>query len=163
MYREIISSTSLLGLLATACLVAPGAALAQGAQQNETDLQFIQRLTASVKRTSAKAERLGETLKKMADQESRESIQRDDIYGQQDRYGSPNRASSGSKEETYRRAGRKLRSLRKKADKELEKLADLQRSVGSAEQLDREPVETTVMRLERDVDAVEHDLRLGRY
>lgn len=163
MYRRIANTVSLLLLLVTVSLAAATPTFAQGAQQNETDLQFIKRMTASVKRTSARAERLGETLKQMAERESRVSLQRDDNYEQQDLYGSPNRATSRSKEESYRRAGRKLRSLQRKADKELEKLADLQRSVGSTEELDRNPVEATIKRLERDVDTVEHDLRLGRY
>jgi len=163
MYRRIANTVSLLVLLVTASLAAATPTFAQGAQQNETDLQFIKRMTASAKRTSAKAERLGETVKKAAERESRVSLQREDNNGQQDLYGSPNRATSRSKEESYRRAGRKLRSLQKRADKQLEELADMQRSLGSTEQLDRNPIEATIMRLERDVDAVEHDLRLGRY
>lgn len=163
MCRSMIGGTSLLGLLAAACLVAPAATLAQGAQQNETDLAFIQRMTASLKRTATKAEQLEETLEQMEKQASREAMLERDQYGQQDRYGMPNRSSFGSKEETYRRAGRKLRSLQKKAGKELEKLLDVQRSLGSEEQLDRKAIESTVARVERDVAAVEHDLRLGRF
>jgi hypothetical protein len=154
MVKSIAGSAS---LLAIACLIAPVAAHAQGAQHNETDLQFIQRMTASVKRTEAKAEQLEETLDKMAQQVSRENLLGEDRYEQQ------GRLSSGSKEETYRRAGRKLRSLQNKAEKEREKLADLQRSTGGDEQLDRKTIEASVTRLERDVAAVEHDLRLGRY
>ena len=157
MVRSIASGTSLLAFLIAGCLFTPATAHAQGAQHNETDLQFIQRMTASVKRTEAKAEQLEETLDKMAQQVSRENLLGEDRYGQQ------GRLSSGSKEETYRRAGRKLRSLQNKAEKEREKLADLQRSTGGDEQLDRMTIEADVTRMERDVAAVEHDLRLGRF
>jgi hypothetical protein len=114
-------------------------------------------MTASVKRAEAKAQQLKETVDNLEKQASRESLLGDDQYGQQ------GRISSGSKEETYRRASRKLRSLQKKAEKERENLADLQRSVGGDEPLDRTTIEADVTRLERDVAGVEHDLRLGRF
>ena len=157
MVKSIAGSTSLLAFLIVGCLFTPATAHAQGAQHNETDLQFIQRMTASVKRTEAKAQQLEETVDNLAKQASRENMLGEDRYGQQ------GRISSGSKEETYRRAGRKLRSLQKKAEKEREKLADLQRSVGGDEPLDRTTIEADVTRLERDVADVEHDLRLGRF
>ena len=157
MHRSIAIGILLLGLLALACLGIPAAALAQDAQHNETDIQFVQRMTSSLKRTEAKSEQLGETLDDMAQRASRESLLGEDRYGQQ------GRISSGSKQDTYRRASRKMGSLRKKAVKEREKLIDQLRSLDDGEQLDRKKIEATVSRMERDVDAVEHDLRLGRY
>ena len=55
-----------------------------------------------------------------------------------------------------------MRSIGKKAGKEREKLAKMQREDSSIDPEDRERIESTVSRMERDIANMESDIRQGR-
>jgi len=158
MVRRLTNTVSLLALLITVSLIAATPAYAQGVQHNETDIAFAKRMAARLERVEKQAERIEEMIKKMGQQASRDELTRpDDQFGQQDRI------PRGDPQSDYRRAGMKMRSARKKAEKEREKLANLQRSGSSIEPSDRDRIEATVTNLERNVADMEHDIRLRRF
>ena len=158
MDRRITNTVSLLALLITVSLTAAMPTYAQGAQHNETDVAFAKRMAVRLERVEKQAEQFEEMIKKMGQQASRDQLTRpDDQFGQQDRM------PGGDPQSDYRRAGMKMRSARKKAGKEREKLADLQRSGSSIEPSDRDRIEATVSNLERGIADMEHDIRLRRF
>ena len=158
MYRRMTNTVSLLVLLTTMGLTAPTSAYAQGAQHNETDIAFVKRMTARLQRVEKQAKQFEDMIEKMSQQASRDELTRpDDQFGQQDRI------PRGDPQSDYRRAGMKMRSTRKKAGKEREKLVDLQRSGGSIDPSDRDRIEATVSGVERSVANMEHDIRLRRF
>jgi predicted transcriptional regulator len=155
MHRRTAAIFSLPGLLVALALAIPTLAQGQGAQHNETDIAFVNRMTTRLQRAEKRAERLDEAIKQMSRQASQ-----NEMMGQ-DRYGSQSRTSN--QQGNYRRAGTKVRSSRKKAEEEREKLVELQRSGASISPSERERIETTVSRIEREVSDMEHDVRLGRF
>jgi hypothetical protein len=158
MYRRTTNTVSLLAFLITAGLTAAAPTVAQGVQNNETDIAFARRMATRLERVEKQAERFEEMIRKMGQQASRDELTRpNDPYGQQDRI------PRGDPQSDYRRAGMKMRSTRTKAGKEREKLADLQRSGGSFDPSDRDRIEATVSSLERSVADMEHDIRLRRF
>ena len=157
MYRRITNAVSLLVLLATVSLAATTPTYAQGAQHNETDIAFARRMTARLERVEKQAEQFEDMIKEISKQASRDQLTGQDQFGQQ------NRIPTSDHRTDYRRAEMKMRSTRKKAEKERENLVDLQRSGNSIDPSDRDRIEATVSSLERSVADMEHDIRLGRF
>ena len=155
MYRYLRSAISLAGLMILIGLAAPATTYAQDAQHNETDIAFIKRMTTRLQRTENEAERLGEYFQEMSGPASRNQMMGQDQYGRQ------TRTSSSNRESEYRRARSRMRSVGKKAEKEREKLVEMQRSGNSIDASDRERIESTVARLERDIADAERYIRLG--
>jgi len=157
MYRRIANTVSLLVLLVAVSLAAATPTYAQSAQHNETDIAFAKRMSARLERVEKQAKQFEDMLNDMSRQASRNEPTQQDPFGQQ------NRIPTSDLQSDYRRAGMKMRSIRKKAEKEREKLADLQRSGNSIDPSDRDRIEATVSKLERDIADMEHDLRLRRF
>jgi len=157
MYRRTAYMASHLVLLITVGLTSVAPTVAQDAQHNETDIAFAKRLGARLERVEKQAGRFEEMIKKMAQQASRDELTRPDQFGQQNRF------PGNDPQADYRRASMKIRSTRTKAEKEREKLADLQRSGNAIDPSDRDRIEKTVSSLERAVADMEHDIRLRRF
>ena len=152
MYRWISGTASLIGLLAFVSLAAPTITYAQGAQQNETDLAFIRRMSSKLQNVERQAERLEETIQEVARQAEQNEFMGRDQYGRQ------SAASSQDKKSDYRRAEMQMRSARKRAVKEREKLVELQRAGSSISAKQREKTEKTVSGLERKISNMERDI-----
>ena len=157
MYRRITNAVSLLVLLITANLAAATPTYAQGAQHNETDIAFAKRMTARLERVEKQAEQFEDMIKGMSKQASRDQLTGQDQFGQQ------NRIPTSDHRTDFRRAEMKMRSTRKKAGDEREKLVELQVSGSTFDTSDRDRIEATVSNLERGVADMEHDIRLRRF
>jgi len=157
MYRRITNAVSPLVLLITVSLTAAAPAYAQGTQHNETDIAFAKRMAARLERVEKQAEQFEDMIKEMSKQISRNQMTGQDQFGQQ------NRIPTGDHRTDYRRAEMKMRSTRKKAGEEREKLVELQVSGSSFDTSDRDRIEGTVSNLERTVADMEHDIRLRRF
>lgn len=157
MYRRIASTVSLLVLVVTVSLSTATPAYAQGAQHNETDIAFAKRMAARLERVEKQAEQLEGMIERMSQQVSRGELTQQDPFGQH------TRVPTSDPQVDLRRAGSRMRSARKKAVKEREKLADLQRSGNSIDPSDRDRIEATVSSLEHRVADMEHDIRLRRF
>ena len=157
MYRRIANTVSLAVLLITVSLTAATPTYAQGVQHNETDIAFAKRMAARLERVEKQSEKFEDMIKEMSKRVSRDQMTGQDQFGQQ------NRIPTSDHRTDYRRAEMKMRSTRKKAEKERENLVDLQRSGNSIDTSDRDRVEATVSSLERRVADMEHDIRLGRF
>lgn len=156
MHKRIANTVSLLVLLVTVGLAAEPTH-AQGTQHDETDIAFAKRMAARLERVEKQADKLEDMIKEMSKQASRDELTQQDPFGQQS--GIPR----SDPQSDHRRAGMRMRSTRKKAEKEREKLVDLLRSGSSIEATDRERIEATVSNLERSVADMEHDIRLRRF
>jgi len=156
MYRWITSTAALVSFLALVSLAAPAEGQAQGAQQNETDLAFIKRMTTTLKNVERQAERLETTIQDISRQASQ-----NEMMGR-DQYGRDPRASSQDKQGDYRRAEMQMRSTRKRASKEREELVELQRSGTSISDKERKKIEKTVSNLERKTSNMERDIHQRR-
>lgn len=157
MYRRIANAVSLLVLLITVSLAATTPTYAQGVQHNETDIAFAKRMAARLERVEKQSEKFEDMIKEMSKRVSRDKLTGQDPFGQQ------NRIPTSDHRTDYRRAEMKMRSTRKKAEKERGNLADLQRSGTSIDLSDRDRIEATVSSLERSVADMEHDIRLRRF
>lgn len=157
MYRRIIGTTSLVALLALVSLAAPAVAQGQDAQQNETDLAFIKRMSSRLQGVERQAEQLEKTLQDMSRYASQSDFMGQDQYGRQ---------TSGPKtdmQSEYRNAERKMRSTGKRAEKKRDELAELQRSGATLSEKDREKIDRSVTSLERkvsDMERIIHQRRL---
>jgi hypothetical protein len=137
----------------TSALLPDATAFAQGAQNDETDQQFLSRMQSRLNRSMRRTENL-ETLtrQKMGTTTgSREGIgvESSGTYGTTAR----NPMSSD-----LQRMRLELRSLRKKIDKDSERMGEEFRSRDN-EEFDRRYWEGYVQRLERDLDEMDRDLR----
>lgn len=165
MYRAFARTLPLLAALFTLGLAAPNTALAEDPQHNESDIDFLKRMIASLKQTERQAAQLEDNIGQFAKQQQLQTLQtQNDPLGTQDeRYGSRTRNTTGNRDSDLRRAEMRVRSAKNKAIKEREKLSELQRSGGSLDTRDRDKIENTVDRLARDVEDVQRDMELGRF
>lgn len=165
MWKSLISVTIASVLLAAASLTLPDTAWAQGAQHNETDLDFSKRMTARLERVEKQTEKLLELAARKKDY-SAERATSSSARTTQDEFGltgSQNRMTHPTGGDDYQRVKLKLRSLRRKAEKERDKLATVQGSKSRTEELDREAIEKNVARMESDVVDLDRQIRTGRY
>jgi predicted transcriptional regulator len=156
MVRWITGIASLLGLLALVSLAAPTVAHAQGAQHKETDLAFIRRMSSRLQSVERQAEGLEKTIQNVARQASQNEFMGRDQYGRE------NRTSNQDTQSDYRSAERQMRSARKRAVKEREKLVELHRAGSTVSEKDRERIERAVSGLERKIANMERDIRQRR-
>lgn len=140
-------------LLVASVLLPDAAAFAQGAQNNETDQQFLSRMQSRLNRS----ERRVENLEKLArERMGSTSGSRDGIgIEASGTYGSTARNPMSS---DLQRMRLELRSLRKKIRKDSERMGEDYRSRDS-EEFDRSYWEGYVRRLERDLDEMDRDMR----
>lgn len=165
MWKSLNSATFAFVLLAAASLTLPDAACAQGAQHNETDLDFAKRMTARLERVEKQTEKLLELATRKNDY-STERATSSSARTTQDEFGltgSQDRMTHATGGNDYQRVKLKLRSLQRKAGKEREKLATVQGSKSRSEELDREAIEKDVARMESDVVDLDRQIRTGRY
>jgi hypothetical protein len=162
MWKSSVAGFLILGLLTAGSLATPGTAVAQGAQYNETDLEFSRRMIARVESVEARAKKLEKSL----NPESGLSMNRSTQPGTdrtRDEYGQPRRDDPFSSRDSTGTSDRliksKLRTLQSKATTEHKKLTAVQGSKSKPEELDRESIESRVARMERDIADVEKDLR----
>jgi capsule polysaccharide export protein KpsE/RkpR len=157
MYSCVRNAITLAGLVVLFGLTVPASTLAQDTQQNESDLEFIKRMTTRLQRTENEAGRLEDAIKQMSRQEAEAGVMNQGSYGRQDPVSAQNRESD------LRRAEMKMRSTETRARKEREKLVELQRSGSSIDVKDRERIESKVSRLERDITNTQRDLERRRF
>jgi len=150
-----------LSLLAAGSLSTPATAIAQGAQYNESDLDFSQDMAARLERVEKQAAQLEEVAVRYRDYERERATTGGAISTQDSEFGargSQSRMSSAGLDQ-YERIKLKLRSVQRKAKKEREKLASVQGSRSKPDELDRDAIESSVKRMERDVENLEKELR----
>jgi hypothetical protein len=138
--------------IATA-LLPDAAAFAQGAQNNETDQQFLSRMQSRLSRS----ERRVENLEKLTRQKMGTNTGSRDGIGIETSgtYGTTSRNPMSS---DLQRMRLELRSMRKKIGKDTERMGEEFRSRDN-EEFDRDYWEGYVRRLERDLDEMDRDLR----
>jgi len=161
MYQRTLLATAALALIALGGLATPDVAAAQG---NESDVDFLKRMISSLKQTEKQAGRLADNIERASKQAKTNALSRGyDPTGTQDRYGSHTRNTTGNRDADYRRAEMRVRSTRNQAEKERERLADLQRSDTKLTEDERADIEGRVARLEREVINMNRDMQLGRF
>lgn len=161
MWKASIGRILALGLLATGSLSAPATAIAQGTQYNETDLEFSQDMAARLERVEKQAEKLEEVAVRYRDYQREQATTAGAISAQDDDFGargSQSRVSSAGLDK-YEHIKLKLRSVQRKAKKEREKIASVQGSKNRPDELDRDSIESSVKRMERDIEDLEKELR----
>ena len=157
MYRRISGTGSLLGLMALVSIAAPMDSHAQGAQHKQSDLAFIRSMSSRLQNVERQSERLEDQLGELSSQAGH------NIRMGQDQYGHQTSRTPQDRQRDYRSAERKMRSNRKRAAKERERLAELQRAGDSVSAEQREKTERIVSDLERNVANMERDIRQRRF
>ena len=138
-------------------LLPDAAAFAQGAQNDETDQQFLSRMLSRLSRS----ERRAEELEKLARQKMGMGSSSGSGMGvgvDIGTSGSYDRTTSRPMNSDVQSIRLELRSLRKKIGKDTERMGDEFRSRDN-EEFDRDYWEGYVRRLERDLDEMDRDLR----
>lgn len=69
------------------------------------------------------------------------------------------RMSGAGSKANLERMQLELRTLKRKAGKTMDDLGDMRRETDQGEELDRDRIDSTIRRLERDADDIERDLR----
>lgn len=147
-------------LLFAGYAVVPEITFAQGAQQNETDLEFSKRMTQRVKNLQARIDHLEKVVGSSGPRLTSEPMRMPGTSSQDDFLRGPQASTAGGSEaDQYRRMKRKLKSLDKKAEAERKRLQAPQGSQSKSKKLDRESIESKVRRMERDLEGLERDLR----
>ncbi|MEJ2127904.1 MAG: hypothetical protein P8X81_03565 [Woeseiaceae bacterium] len=165
MYRVLARTLPLLGALFTLGLAAPNMALAQDPQHNESDIDFLKRMIASLKQTERQAAQLEDNIGQFAKQQKLVEMEtrNDPRRSRDDPFGSRTRNTTGNLDSDFRRAEMRIRSTKKKAIEEREELSELQRSGESLKPRDRDKIENAVSRLAREVEDMQRDMQLGRF
>ena len=134
-------------------LLPDATALAQGAQDNETDQQFLSRMQSRLNRSEHRVE----NLEKLArERMGSTSGSRDGIgIETSGNYGSTARNPMSS---DLQRMRLELRSLRKKIKRDTERMGEQYRS-RDEDEFDRNYWENYVRRLERDLDEMDREMR----
>jgi hypothetical protein len=164
MWKSTSRRSLAIALLAAGSLAVPATVHAQRAQDNESDMAFLQRMQARLSRIEARTEQ----LEVYADQRMGKSTGTKSGYGVStagksagtmrdsggDRYGMDQPVNSDAT-----RIQLQLRSMRKKAKKESDRIADQVHDANGSGDLDREHIESVVFRTEHKLDELEKDLR----
>jgi len=164
MKKSVSRRTLAIALLAAGSLTVPAVTLAQRAPDDESDMAFLQRMQARLSRIEARTEE----LEVYADQRMGKSTGSKSGFGvstggmstgnTRDSAGDSNRMN----QEVRNNANRtqlELRSMRKKAKKERDRIANQVRDANGSGDLDRDHIESVVFRMEHKLDEVERDLR----
>jgi len=163
--RKSTSRRSLaIALLVAGSLAVPGTVHAQRAQDNESDMAFLQRMQARLSRIEARTEQ----LEVYADQRMGKSTGTKSGFGAstEGMSSGTTRDSAGDLNRMNHAIGNnatriqlQLRSMRKKAKKESARIADQVHDANGSGDLDREHIESVVFRTEHKLDELERDLR----
>jgi len=156
MYRWITGKAALLGILVSVSIAAPIDSRAQGTQYNQSDLAFIKSMSSRLQNVERQSERLEDYLSELSSQAGHNILTGQDQYGQQ------TSRTPEDRQRDYRSAERKMRSNRKRAAKEREKLGELQRAGDSVSAEQRDKTERIVSDLERKAANMERDISRGR-
>ncbi|NOR35511.1 MAG: hypothetical protein GQ577_02080 [Woeseiaceae bacterium] len=164
MWKSTSRRSLAIALLAAGSLAVPATVHAQRAQNNESDMAFLQRMQARLSRIEARTEQ----LEVYADQRMGKSTGTKSGYGvsmagksagtMRDSAGGRNGMDQPVNSEATR-IQLQLRSMRKKAKKESDRIADQAHDANGSGDLDREHIESVVFRTEQKLDELEKDLR----
>ena len=164
MWKSTSRRSLAIALLAAGSLAVPATVHAQRAQDNESDMAFLQRMQARLSRIEARTEQ----LEVYADQRMGKSTGTKSGWGvstegmssgtTRDSLGDRNGMDQPVSSEATR-IQLQLRSMRKKAKKESNRIADQVHDANGSGDLDREHIESVVFRTEHQLDELERDLR----
>jgi len=159
MWKFSIAAALALGLLTAAGLMLPDSAHAQGAQHNESDLDFSRRMMARVNNIEAQAERLKSVI------DYRETGRIDSSMRQHPNSSSQNQMQTGRERRTTGYGGDtrqmqfKLKTVQNNAKKARKKLESVRGSKAKDEPLNHKKIESSVKRMERDLADLDRELR----
>ena len=142
-------------------LVAPATSVADDADEALPERDFIEQSIQRIKRVQSRADDYDDyvrTLRGAPSRNSRDGIGFDTgpTITRMDRHG--RMAGAGSRN-NLERLQLDVRTLKRKAGQTLDDLGEMRRQTAQGEELDRDRIDATIKRLERDADEIERDLR----
>lgn len=140
---------------------APATTVADDADDVVPEREFIEQSIERIKRVQRRADNYEDyvrTLRGAPSRNSRDGIGFDTgpTITRMDRHG--RMAGAGSRN-NLERMQLDLRTLKRKAGQTLDDLGEMRRQTAQGEELDRDRIDATIKRLERDTDEIERDLR----
>ncbi len=146
------------GLLLTGGLAGSPAALAEGAEEEETDIAYSRRLTTRVQRAQTSIKYLQDTVDdgwgRSASPQRRQ--QREDSL-----MTPSNQTRNMGNSSDWGRFKLKLKSMSKKAEKLRMRLQAPMGSKTSSQDLDREAIEAGIRQLENEIREIDRDMRIA--
>lgn len=164
MWKSISRRSLAIALLAAGSLAVPATVHAQRAQDNESDMAFLQRMQARLSRIEARTEQLevyaDQRVGKPTGTKSGWEVSTEGMSSGTTRDSVGNRnAMNQPVDSEATRIQLQLRSMRKKAKKESDRIAKQVHDANGSGDLDREHIESVVFRTEHKLDELERDLR----